>query len=264
MKKSKTRKYILIISVAVLLLAAFAVGLSQAKYKTEKTMTGKVKFTASLAENLLIQEHRAARNGDGSYTLVYDDIKDNEGNVTVPAVVQAQDYKLMPGVDVPKDPFVTVTGKTSLPGWLFVEVVPGEDFPAEVTYAVRSADDATDDEPGYWIDTGLTGENTGKIYVYYKQLVTADTQTTVSGGEGEEDTIVLTEFYILATNDKNNTLTVSQTLKRDTNAKLDFYAYLCQVITQPATAEGAEAPTDAAIAAAAAADFTTCFGSNNG
>ena len=254
-KKSNTKKYILIISVAALLIAGLAIGLTQAKYKTEKIMPGKVRFTASLAEGLKIQEHRAERNGDGSYTLVHDDITNDSGEVTVPAVVQEQEYKLMPGVDVPKDPFITVQGKTNIPGWLFVEIDDSE-MPEEVTYAVRTAEGATDEDPGYWIDTGLTGQY-GKIYVYYKQLVTADTQ------QGTGDDVELTEFYILAADARDNTLTVSQTLKRTTNAGLDFYASLCQAITEPATAEGASAPTDAAIAAAAAADYTTCFGATN-
>lgn len=249
-KKNNTRKYILLISVTALLIAGLVVGLSQAKYKTEKIMTGKVRFTAKLAENLAIQEHSAEREHDGSYKLLIDEDP-----------VQDQAYKLMPGVDVPKDPFITVTGKTELPGWLFVEVVPGADFPAEVTYAVRSSEDATADDPGYWIDTGLTGDHGGKVYVYYKSIVTADTQTT--SGEGDAAATTLTEFYVLATDGRGNTLTVSQDLDRETNAKLDFYAYLCQVITQPEAASGETAPSKDAIAAAAAADFTTCFGSNS-
>lgn len=231
-KKNNRRKYILIFSLAALLVVAIAIGLSQAKYKTEKVMQGKVRFTATLAENLKIQEHSAVREHDGSYKLNTD-----------ADPVQVQEYKMMPGVDIPKDPFVTVEGKTNLPGWLFVEIDDSK-LPEEVTYAVRTE----------WIDTGRTGDYGGKLYVYNKALVTADTQ------QGTDDAIELTEFYILATDDRNNTLTVSQALKRSTDAKLDFYAYLCQVITQP---EGAEAPTDAAIAAAAAADFATCF-SNNG
>ena len=107
-KQNNRRKYILIISavVAVALLAVgLSIGLSQAKYKTEKVMKGKVQFTAKLAEDLAIQEHRAERNGDGSYTLVYDDIKDNEGNVTVKAGtleddhadLSAETFELAPG-----------------------------------------------------------------------------------------------------------------------------------------------------------------------
>ena len=243
-KKNNRRKYILIFSLAALLVVAIAIGLSQAKYKTEKVMQGKVRFTATLAENLKIQEHPAVREHDGSYKLNTD-----------ADPVQVQEYKLMPGVDIPKDPFVTVEGKTNLPGWLFVEIDDSK-LPEEVTYAVRSAEGATDEDPGYWIDTGLTGQY-GKIYVYYKQLVTADTQ------QGTGDDVELTEFYVLAPDDRGNTITVSQYLERETDAKLNFYAYLCQAITEPATAEGASAPTDAAIKAAAAADYTTCFGTTN-
>ncbi|MBR0157811.1 MAG: hypothetical protein IJM24_01880 [Clostridia bacterium] len=234
-KKNNRRKYILIFSLAALLVVAIAIGLSQAKYKTEKVMQGKVRFTATLAENLKIQEHPAVREHDGSYELNTD-----------ADPVQVQEYKLMPGVDIPKDPFVTVEGKTNIPGWLFVEIDDSK-LPEEVTYAVRTE----------WIDTGRTGDYGGKLYVYNKALVTADTQ------QGTDDAIELTEFYVLAPDDRGNTITVSQYLARETDAKLNFYAYLCQAITEPATAEGESAPTDAAIAAAAKADYTTCFGATN-
>ena len=236
-KKKNTRKYILIISALVLIIAGLTIGLSQAKYKTEKIIPGKVRFTATLAEGLKIQEHPATRQHDGSYTI--------DKSATP---VQEQSYKLMPGVDIPKDPFITVTGKTAIPGWLFVEVVPGEGFPDTVKYNL-TAD---------WIDTGLLGDNNGKLYVYKKAITNADTQIEDDNG----NVTALIPFYVLQEDNDHNTLTVSQYIKRNTEVALDFYAYLCQAVTDPAVGEGATAPDAQAIAAAAATDFCddTCFG----
>jgi len=156
----------------------------------------------TLATGMSIQESPIEREDDGTYTL------------TTADPVTANSYKLMPGVDVPKDPYITVTGKTELPGWLFVEIVESADFPETVTYTVDSNWTAIE---------GLTGENGGQIYVYNTVLDSSNTTDS-------------TQFSIL----KDNILTVSDQLERETTANLTFFGYLCQKISSDASADFTE------------------------
>ena len=201
MKNNKKFRITFIVSLALLavVLVAAGLGLGLAKYRTQKAVGGNVSFTVTLATGMSIQESPVQREDDGTYTL------------TNAAPVTANTYKLMPGVDVPKDPYITVEGKTELPGWLFVEVVESANFPETVTYAVDTT----------WTKIeGLTGEHGGQIYVYKDLLTSANTTDT-------------TKFSIL----KDNLLTVSERLPRDASAELTFYGYLCQQISNDAKAD---------------------------
>jgi hypothetical protein len=207
MTKQKNKRKILIIASVVLITAlaiGLTVGLSSAKYKTEKNMAGNVKFSATLAQSIELLEHKATRGVDGSYEL----------SDTVTAT--SQTYELMPGVDVPKDPYIVVTGKTSIPAYLYVEIIESTSFPATVTYALTADWTLVKGEN----DTPLAGPNGGKLYVYKAQLT--DTNTTTGSG----DNVAPVQFYIL----KDNMLIVSDQLPRGTTATLDFYAYICQVV----------------------------------
>ena len=94
------------------------------------------------------------------------------------------DYKIIPGVNIKKDPYVEVT-KGSEPCWLFVEVEQTGEFLNAVTFTVDNT---------VW--TPLTGH----AGVYYREVGTdADNAQT---------------FYILT----DNTITVSDTL---TKAQID-------------------------------------------
>lgn len=113
-----------------------------------------------------------------------------------------KDYKIIPGVDIPKDPKVTVNANSEA-CWLFVKVQESGTFvDNKVTYSI--ADD--------W--TKLTGV-TGVDNVYYREVgaVTADT-----------------DFAVL----KDNKVTVSDTLTKEdiknitTNPTLTFTAYAVQ------------------------------------
>lgn len=204
MTKQKTKSKILIIaSLALLavLVIGLSVGLSSAKYKTEKVMQGNVKFTAELAKKIEVVEHKVTRQEDGSYTM------------DPAATSSANDYMLMPGVDIPKDPYVVVTGKTSIPAFLYVEIVESTDFPEKVTYVTTDDWSLVKDTNG----NPVAGLNGGKVYVYNTQLTNANTLDS-------------TQFQVLKADANGNTLTVSQNLPRGTSAKLDFYAYICQVV----------------------------------
>ena len=213
-KQKNKKKYLLIGSIvlALALVIALSIGLTSAKYKTANPMKGHVKFTAELAENIEILEHKTTRQDDGSYTL------------DPSATATAQEYKLMPGVDIPKDPYVVVTGKTSIPGWLFVEIVESEGVPETVKYSVITSDwtpltkKHSDNQ-----DVPVTGLHGGTVYVYKAQLTGAQNEPT--------------EFPVLTADTKGNTLIVSDQLPRGTAAYLDFYAYICQVVEDDAATD---------------------------
>ena len=110
-------------------------------------------FTAALAEDVILQEHKAERNLDGSYSLT-DQIAtaDPNGNYN--------SYALLPGLDIPKDPYITIMKKTPIEAYLFVEVVEKGDVGTDgkvITYAMDSS----------WLKlNGVTGKHNGTVYVY--------------------------------------------------------------------------------------------------
>lgn len=196
MKKIPFRTRLLLVALTLLLAAlmGFAVG----KYKNTISIKGTITFSARLAEDVLLQEHEAVRQPDGSYQL-------NTGKT-----LQGNTYKLIPGLDIPKDPHIIIKGKTPIPAYLYVEIVDtldtakiGQEDVKLISYAVADS----------WERTDLTGANGGTVYKY----------NTVLSNENFSDPI-----YILA----DNGITVSQYVKSyDYTANSDqdvlkFYAYL--------------------------------------
>ena len=110
MKKTKFRTYlwrVLFLVLVVLTTAGVVVG----KYMTTFTAgSGTVTVSAKLAGSLAVQEHKAQRQSDGTYTL------------SATETVTTNAYILMPGVDIPKDPRVVITGKTEIPAYLYLTV----------------------------------------------------------------------------------------------------------------------------------------------
>lgn len=183
-KTRKTRISVLSLILLAIAAAALIIGLAAAKYVKEVRMTHTIKVSADLAKSIEIFEHKANRTEHGDYETSADTVAENE-------------YKLMPGVDVPKDPTVRIKGYTGLKAWLYVEIVETT-VPTSVTYATASG----------WEPLSVTGPNGGKIY--YRELTNAQTGDL--------------EFPVLA----NNTVTVSESIPRGTTLKLDFYAYITQ------------------------------------
>lgn len=125
-------------------------------------------------------------------TFTYGDI-----NITL-AETTGKDYKIIPGVDIPKDPKVTVNANSEA-CWLFVKVEEAGTFvDGKVTYSIADG----------W--TTLTGQTD----VYYREVSAATTDT---------------EYYVL----EGNKVTVSDTLTKEdiqniTNPTLTFTAYAVQ------------------------------------
>ena len=128
--------------------AVITAGISSALYRQEKRVEGgptRITVSADLADTLDVWESKVTRSvTDGSYAFV-----------APQELVHNNSYILMPGVDVPKDTFVRVTGKTSLDAYLYIEVVGAAD-PA-VTFTVGSD----------WTPvSGVTAPHSGTVYVY--------------------------------------------------------------------------------------------------
>ena len=119
------------------------------------------------------------------------------------------DYKIIPGVEIEKDPKVTVK-KDSEACWLFVKVEPAGTFVAnKVEYSVRTG-------TGDW--TKLEGVDN----VYYRDISAEQAKTGVS-------------YYVLTGNETypNGVVTVKDTLSKEDiknigNATLTFTAYAIQ------------------------------------
>ena len=185
---NKNRRIAFLLAVLFCLSAVTFVAV--AKYIKDVPFTGNVTFKADLAETFILTESEATRKTDGTYSL--DTTTSTDKNP----------YTLMPGVDVPKDPKITIEGKTVVPAYLYVEVLESENFPATVTYSMAEG----------WIDLEITGPKGGKVYVY----------GTVLDGTTPDLTIPILE---------NDTLKVSQNLLRGTTAAMTFYGYMAQQVS---------------------------------
>ena len=188
----RTRLWLLII-LAVLLIAltTFAAG----KYIMTISLQNTVTFTAELAENVVLVESEINRKSDGTYETTGETI-----------VGGTQSYTLIPGLDVPKDPHIIITGKTEIPAYLYIEIVDNtidtyNEQPV-ITYEIAAG----------WSQSTQAAQHGGTVYQY----------NTVLDGAFNEAT-----YFIL----KDNKVTVSQHVKHaDTDGAdlLTFYAYLVE------------------------------------
>lgn len=182
---NKNRRIAFLLAVLFCLSAVTFVAV--AKYIKDVPYTGNVTFKADLVETFTLTETKAERQTSGSYILSGEEVTQNS-------------YTLMPGVDVPKNPMVKITGKTAVPAYLYVEVC--SNLPDTVTYAIVS----------HWTDLGITGPHGGKVYVY----------TSVLDGTVKDLTLPIIDKEILY---------VSDTLDRGTTATMTFYGYMAQQVS---------------------------------
>lgn len=223
------KKKTLTVAIALVLVVALAVG---ATYAYLTASSGPVKNTfvvggAVANGDLKLFEHVASKNADGSYTL--DPAKETDGNA----------YTVMPGVNLPKDPTVTVE-KASGEYYLFVEVTKGSGF-ASVTVGEKTGTPLSCNvDTANWQPLTLTGNDANReVYVY-----------CVTGKSAIQSAPVENVAVLKTIGDTQNTITVSAdndivaTLTSESASALTFKAYACQ----------------AAGFADAAAAFTACFG----
>lgn len=222
------KKKTLTVAIALVLVVALAVG---ATYAYLTASSGPVKNTfvvggAVANGDLKLFEHVANKNADGSYTLGSDTTTSNA-------------YTVMPGVNLPKDPTVTVE-KASGEYYLFVEVTKGSGF-APVTVGEKTGTPLSCNvDTANWQPLTLTGNDANReVYVY-----------CVTGKSAIQSTPVENVAVLKTIDNTQNTITVSAdndivaTLTSESASALTFKAYACQ----------------AAGFADAAAAFTACFG----
>ena len=201
MRMNKKNRILLL--VAAVLLAVdliLAGGAVYAKYVTQAQLSGSIKVEVEIG-TITLQEHKAERQNDGSYVLdmttLVDDTNESPQN----------EYYLLPGLDVPKDPHVIVTKENDMPVYVFVEIVDSLVDNNAITYTVNSTWKKLDD---------VTGKNHGIVYVY-------------TGNENDAKAVTgnLTEYIL-----ENNTVTVGQELVHGdlTDLGLTFYASMYQVV----------------------------------
>ena len=189
---TKRARYIAVI----IALAVFAVGFFGnviAKYVTSAKFSGNVTYHADIASAFILNESKAERQSDGSYTL------NNELDVI------GNNYYVMPGVDIPKNPKVFIGEKTDVTAYLYVEIIAT--MPSSVSYTVNSQWELLD---------GITGANGGAVYAY-------------KGATAEPlplDNSNCPDTYIEIL--ENNLLNVEQEYAGEP-VDMDFYAYLIQV-----------------------------------
>ena len=172
---------------AVLFCLSAITFVAMAKYIKNVPTSGNVTFSADLAKTFTLTESQAVYTDNGTYSLVAD------------TSVTENTYILVPGVNIPKDPKITIAGKSAISAYLYVEVIT--DLPTAVTYTM---------EDGWTELLGITGSHGGKLYVYNSVL---DDKTDLSA-----------PIYIL----KNNTLNVGKELPQGSSGALNFYAYMVQ------------------------------------
>ncbi len=208
-KKMSYRDKLIVLSLILAVVVAVAIisGTVIAKYTNEKSVSGKIKVSAELAEAVELFEHKAQKQDGGDYAL-------DTSEVT------ANDYVIMPGVDIPKDPTVRITGYTGLDAFLYVEVV--EDLPDTVLYEVDEAWTALAD---------VTGPQGGTVY--YIELPSDDFE---ADDDGNIEVAVLKKLDGAG----GNEIQVSDQLDHSSSAEsslLTFYAYLAQKTTGATAAD---------------------------
>ncbi len=184
----KTSKRIIIIkTAAVVMIVAALVGTGLlAKYVRSVIFQGNVSFAANLADDFKVSEHKAVKQDDGSYTLNSEETSSNT-------------YKVMPGVDIPKDPFITLTNKSDVPAYLYIEIKD------------TSSDTVTYELTAKWQKiNNCKGSNGGAVYAYADVLNKDNCNDPIS---------VL----------KDNLIRVSEQYDENTDDfNITFYGYLLQ------------------------------------
>ena len=166
-------RLLIILTLLLIILTSFAVG----KYITAfEGYDATVTFSAHLATNMEILEH--PHSGYGVYAL-----KTGEDPIHTSA---AGSYAMMPGVDIPKDSYVKISGKTDIPAHLRIEV--SSNNPA-VSWTINDAYWKEKDGAYFYWDTenDVPKEITAdldKIYIFKgNEIIVSD--SLLENGHGE-------------------------------------------------------------------------------
>lgn len=200
-KKASKKLNITALLLVALLVIILSIGGLGAKYKgSEKTEETEVTFSAELARTLTLTESKAEPETDGTYTLDTnaDSVKNNS-------------YKVLPGVDIPKDPKITIVDKTDIAAYLYVELIDTGSANT-ISYAMSSD----------WKKLDVPNRN---VYVYVGGGTTELPLKSNTFPNGDA------EIYLL----KDNKIIVSERYAGE-SFDLTFKAYLLQVIGEESAA----------------------------
>lgn len=162
----------------------------------------------------------------GNITIDLNEHKYNGTALTNEVVKTNDNYKMVPGDTLPKDPYVTI-GEKSEECYLFVEVVESTTLDTYISYTVDSSK---------WTKTTLTGKRGGEVYVYK----VAENDYTI------DYTASATNYSILTGNQVTVNSNVTKTQMENLNATnavqptMSFYGYAVQAanVTDYTTAWG--------------------------
>ena len=209
----KLSKKALALMMALVLVVGCAVGGAVA-WLTEKTEPVTNTFTPGrLVEekaDFSLMEHVAVRGENGAYALTQE-------------LTTANTYSVLPGVNLPKDPFISL--KNVEEAYLYVEVVDA--LPETLTYAMDTNWVALKDGA-----TAVTGPHGGEIYAWNVKLP-AVTDAKIYNILKDKQIVVSSSF------------TAPVDVPADYTETLSFYGYLAQGAGQ-----------DTALSAWKAANFT--------
>lgn len=183
-----------------------------------------------------LEEHEVTQAADGTYT---------KGTSLLPTSTKAgNSYNLLPGTEVPKDPFITLKGKTAAPAYLYLEVVETGSFTA-YDDTTKAGSDVTYALTDKWEElTGVTGANGGKVYVYK----VADANYIV------DDKTFANPYTIQILKDDQIVVGNKLNIVENSELKLEFYAYLAQSTVMTKDAENKDVLTSDKTVV-----YTTCF-----
>lgn len=189
-------RLLIVLSLVLFCLIGFAVGKYIQTFNAADNVT--VTFSNDLAKTFEVRESKIARNTTtGAYTL------DKSKPVTA-----GQTYELIPGVDIEKDPYVYIAGRSEIPANLYIEIVDTLDL-----YGTKKLAEYTVRSDKWETTTEKANEHGGTVYKY---------KETVTDGEYP--------YYAILAND---TITVSQHVKskalNDGDDVLTIYAYLEEI-----------------------------------
>lgn len=125
MREKYTVRNWLIAAIALELVVLLSLsGVVYAKYVAEKKLNGTITIHAELGK-IALYEHKANKNASGQYELNTDETVSGNTYDTV-----------IPGLDIPKDPYIEITDKTEIPAYVFL-LVHETDWPNTMGYQLE-------------------------------------------------------------------------------------------------------------------------------
>lgn len=239
------KKRILLTAVALILVCALSI-MGTVAFLKDQTDTVTNTFVAAGGGQLIDpdgEDNQSGTDDDGAFILKeHEATKVMNGNVWTgkyeikddAAVVAGLRYDIMPGMVIHKDPYVAINAKTDVPAYLYIEVINNLSFSTKVNDVETLVID-----PDHWLElAGVTGPNSGKVYVYTTDKTSPAIIT---------DDITATNII------KDNKFTVNENVEPtelDADETLKFNAFLAQASIGEETR--------------AAAIFNACFGNQGG